>query len=111
MSKERAARRAVRQAEQAAAAESRRRRSERKRRRSALARAGTAPLRRVAHRWMRFRRWWGRRSRVQRALCLIVAVAVVGGLVLAPTWGARLFVVGFSVLLFPVAWTLASGRR
>ncbi len=111
MSKERAVRRAQRDAERQAAAIKRARTAKRQDQAHARRERVAVPARRLSSRVRRTSVAFGRRSRAQRTVLLGTVLVLVAGLVLAPTWGARIALVGFTVLLFPVAWTLASGRH
>ena len=111
MSKERAARRAQREADQAVARAQREKRQARGRRAEARRESVAAPAR-GAGAWVRARsRSFGRRTRGQRIVIAAAVLVLLGGAVFASSWSMRLLVLGFTVLLFPVAWTLVSGRR
>ena len=111
MSKERAARRAARQAEQQKATLDRQRRTARKRRRSSAKARLAAPFRWVGARVRRTAVSFGRRTKAQRVVLLGALLLVVGALALAPSWGLKIALLGLTALLLPVAWTMASGRR
>ena len=112
VSKERAARRAQREADQAVA----RAKREKRPARHAPSRGATRVCGRPGawpRRMGRGRKAssFGRRTRGQRIVIAAAALVLVCAAVFASSWGMRLFVLGFTVLLFPVAWRLASGRR
>ncbi len=111
MSKERAARRAQREADQAVVRAQRAKKQSRRRRAEARRESVAAPARGLGAWVQRKSRSFGRRTRGQRIVIVAAALVLLGAAVFASSWGMRLLVVGFTVLLFPVAWTLASGRR
>jgi Flp pilus assembly protein TadB len=111
MSKERARRRAEREAEAARLAEARERRQARQTRRHERRRRLTALLPRP----VRYARQGGvraRRRRSQNAGVMVLFLAVQSaGWLLLPSWTARFAVFVVSVLLLPVLVTLAFDRR
>ncbi|RJL31199.1 hypothetical protein [Bailinhaonella thermotolerans] len=111
MSKERARRRAEREAERARAMAERARREERVRRRRELrARVRGALPRRV--RVARQRGLLARRRRSQNAVAVVLFLFVqVAGWFLLDGWAARIALFLFSLLLLPVFVTLAFDRR
>jgi hypothetical protein len=111
VSKQRAARRAEREAAaKAAAAQRERSRARNLRIDTARSRLMT-PARATHGWWQRFVVWFRRRSNGQRVLVIVWTALVLVALVRAETWGTRLLVLGLSCLLLPVAWTLVPGRR
>lgn len=111
MSKERAAKRAQREADQAVARAQREKRLARQRRAEARRESVKAPARGLGA-WVRGQAHsFGRRTRGQKIVIATAVLVLLGAAVFASSWGMRLLVLGFTVLLFPVAWTLASGRR
>lgn len=106
MSKERARRRAVRQAEVSRQKEVRARRQ---RRRTAVGRL--APPVPALPRRRRVARMWTRRSRTQRVTIFVIALAVVVlTFLLTDSWGIRLAVVALVGIGTPALTTIALGR-
>ncbi|HEV7657309.1 MAG TPA: hypothetical protein VGP36_21625 [Mycobacteriales bacterium] len=107
MSKERAKRRAVREAESArriAAAEARSDRQIASSRRKARR---TAALRSVRPRGRR----WSRRTREQRAITVVLLLAIaVGAYVLLDSWGERIAVILVALLAAPAILTMILDR-
>jgi hypothetical protein len=111
MSKQRAARRAQRETAQQQAAVARDRRNARLKRRRNRRDRLAAPFRWTAARVRRTARSFARRTKAQRAILGGALLVVLAVLALAPSWGLKLALLGLTVLLLPVAWTVASGRR
>jgi Flp pilus assembly protein TadB len=106
MSKERARRRAVREAEAARQKEARERRA---RRQAVVGRL--APGVPALPRRRRVAKVWTRRSRSQRATVVAVALAVIVlTFLLTDSWGIRVAVLALALIGTPALTTLALGR-
>ncbi len=111
MSKQRAQRRATREAERERAIADRESRERRRRRSTARRNRIQRPVRAAARAFQRGWSWWSARSRGQRLVVVFAGLVIAVGVFRAPTWGLKVLIVGFTVLMLPVAWTLVSGRR